>query len=517
MTTIFDPIKYGATKATQEIQEIQPSLPKFSSNAITPTKKEDELLTSWGSLAWRNITSMPRSTYDFAKNIVKALNPLTTIKALQGAGEQLGYAREEMGSWGKVAKEGVKSALGIGTYESPLKGVIPKSIWQMSEGKLTEAANTIANDPVGQIGPPLLLAKYAFDKAGMGAQFDKAMQIIAKPVTVPAKFIGQKIVGAIGAIGANTLGVTTGVGKGAIKEAYQGSPEFKAGLKGQTTAENVVDMAKNAIETIKENRRTEYVSQLKKMPQTGNITLDPIIETLNKQLSRFRIGVTEDGKLDFSSSALRNDTAAINDITTIFEDVTNWKDVSPKGIDALKQGIKDLYSPTTRSSAFVESMQKVVGDTLKQKVPEYTKLMKNYEEASDLLSDLKGLSLGGKANPDTIFSKLTTALKGNNEMKNALLAELEAQGQKNISGAIAGVKMKPSVSGVVRTSLAGGVASIGGFQPSDLLIMASTSPRIIAEFVGVLGLTATKTSSFLKMLDTMRDFYGIGIPKIQQK
>ena len=493
----------GTTISAEEFNK------KYEMNTSIP---DQELITSKIGIMAKTLKSMPASTWNFAKRVITALNPLTTFKTISQIPTEFKGLQKEAG--------GTKKALELTTKEIPstlYKGLVPKATQQIIKGDYIGAANTIATDPVGEILPYLMLAKYGFDKMGKGAEFDKAIQTIASPITKPTSFVAQKIGQFIGKTGATTLGLTTGKGITSIEEAYKRSPEYQASIKGKTTPQGVVDIAKDAIENIKEQRRIEYVSKLEQIPTKGNLDFSDIQAQLNTQLKRFRIGIDEKGRLDFSKSSIRNDGAAVNDITTIYEDISGWKDFSPRGLDVLKQGISDLYSPTARSRAFVEATQKVISDTLKSQVPEYSKLTESYKQYSDLLDEMKGLSLGGKANLDTIFSKLTSAIKGNNAMKQALIQELQTQGQKNIMGAIAGIEMKQWTGGRLTTGAALGNIPYAGFQISDLLVLASTSPRIVSAFVSALGFTTTQISKFSNLLNTYRDLYGIGIPKIQEK
>jgi hypothetical protein len=459
------------------------------------------------------LKNMPKSTWDFASNIVKALNPISNIKNIVS---NVGQIPSEVKGYMKESKRaGWSPTKAISEYhktggEVLYKGLVPKSTQQIINGDLEGAAETIVNDPVGQIAPYLLLAKYGFDKAGKGELFDKAIQTIASPVTKPTEWAVEKLVQAIGKTGTTLGGLTTGKGSTSIEEAYKRTPEYQRAIKGETTPKNVVDMAKGAIENIKEQRRNEYLKNLDEIPTKGKLDITEIKSELKNQLDRFRIVIDKKGNLDFSKSSIRNDSKAVGGIKTVYEDIMNWKDLSPRGIDSLKQGISQVFPSSASAKSFIATMEKVVGNNLKSQVPEYSKLTESYKEYSSLLNDLKGYS---GENPNTIFTKLTSSIRGNNALKEQLIQELQAQGKKNIMGSIAGIQMKQWESGYIRSITAGGFAMAGGFQLSDLLILASTSPRIVSNFLGVLGMTNAQTSKFLNILNGYRDFYGLGIIK----
>src|SRR5437773_10529017 len=71
-------------------------------------------------------------------------------------------------------------------------------------------------------------------------------------------------------------------------------------------------------------------------------------------------------------------------------------------------------------------------------------MTQKYQSASSLLDDIKSATaLGGKAKVDTVFTKLTTAMKGDKELRLEILNTMSDLGkQPDLLDKIAGVNMQ---------------------------------------------------------------------------
>ncbi|MFH1827715.1 MAG: hypothetical protein ABH824_00475 [Nanoarchaeota archaeon] len=474
--------------------------------------QEDVDLSPLG-ITLKTLGSMPSSTFNYAKRILTAFNPLNTIKNLSQIPGEFQALKRESGGTSKAIKATAKEI-----PSTLYKGVIPKFVQEIQKGDFEKAGLTIANDPVGQIAPLILTAKWAADKAGMTSQFDKAMSTIASPVTKPLEFAAQKTGQLASSLGSKGLEFTTGKGEQMIKEAYNRNPEFTEALKGRTTPTSIIDKAQDAISRISEKRGKQYETDLANLPKTGKLNFSSIQNKLNTQLEKFGIGVDKNGKLNFSKSPIRNDSSAVRDIKTVFEDISSQTDLSPTGLDILKKNLDILYSPTSRARAFVQAIRDEVNTTIKTQVPEYAEMTGKYTQTSELLKDMKALSLSGKSNPDTIMNKLISAMKSDNEVKTELFNILQKEGESNLASSVAGLEMKnwlPS-SFIGKSALAS--IPFFGLTPSDFLILAITSPKIVAEFVGLLGMTAKQTFNFTSMMENYKNvFLPTGVVNIQKK
>src|SRR5205085_9448930 len=129
----------------------------------------------------------------------------------------------------------------------------------------------------------------------------------------------------------------------------------------------------------------------------------------------------------------------------------------------------------------------------------YNDMTKGYQQASALIDDIKSATgLGGKAKIDTVFSKLTTAMKGDKELRLEILNTMSKLGeQPDLLDKIAGVNMSPLVPrGLVGKGIDVGTAWAvlqGAFSAKFLPMLLATSPRVVGEFVNGLGIGARKT------------------------
>ena len=126
-----------------------------------------------------------------------------------------------------------------------------------------------------------------------------------------------------------------------------------------------------------------------------------------------------------------------------------------------------------------------------------------YQKASDVLDDLKGLSLGkNTANYETIFKKLTSALKDNQDYRSSLLDSLGDESKNmDLKAQIAGYNLSPYLA---RGLTGRFVEGLGAFKalanPSVLIPMAATSPRVVGEFLRAMGMKAGDISKFKLLL-----------------
>jgi len=183
-------------------------------NPSFPAKAAEETAIS---APFKTLGNIPSSAFNFAKNVLDVLNPISTAKKVIEIGKEAKEFANEVGG-GKAALETVKG-LPKATYE----GLVPEFFQSIGKGDTENALRTIINDPFGQIAPILLLARGAAERSGKGAQFDATITKLTEPIikatTAPFKVAGK--------VATKTLGITTGVGEEGIKTAFQGGSEFK--------------------------------------------------------------------------------------------------------------------------------------------------------------------------------------------------------------------------------------------------------------------------------------------------
>ena len=269
---------------------------------------------------------------------------------------------------------------------------------------------------------------------------------------------------------------------------------FSTGVAwGDITGSEIVETAKNALQTIKDKRASAYQDKLNVIAgKTQPLDKAPIIEHLDKLGKQYNVKFTPSGELDVSQIAMGK--AGRNDIKEVMESVNNWKDTTPKGLDTLKRQLEDFYSDSSQARAFVSSLKNNISNTIKKSVPEYGEMTKGYSEASQFIKDIeKGFtgrnsSINGRIAADNTLRKLTSAMKNNSELKKDIIEAMGREGGADLSGQVAGYSMNS----VMPRGLIGQVGGIGTgamvyLHPKMWPILAISSPRVMGEFLNLYG------------------------------
>ena len=341
-------------------------------------------------------------------------------------------------------------------------------------------------------------------KPGMGTLVGAAVPAVSPALRGTTK-LTQEAVGKL----TGTSGQTLREFGAAIQAGGKQADEAVKALRGQTSPEQIVENAKNALSDIFKKRNDEYVSALSKISDdTKTYDISPIVKDLKTQLDNFGAVLTPDGNLDFSRSPIRFNKQAQSEIQTIFDELKGFGlkpgDRTAVGIDSLKRSFQDLYSESSEARSFVESMGKSTRDILKQ-VPGYDELTSKYSQDTELINELrKGLSLGDKAQIDTTFKKLVSVLRTNNEMRLQLAREINAVAGDTLIPQIAGQQLSEvlprgiigQVGGVIGgASLLSGVGLLPVIQAALV-----SSPRLVGEVIRVLGIAGRGASKVKNLL-----------------
>lgn len=472
-----------------------------------------------GAIA-KTVGNIPSSLLNFGKSTLDFLNPLNTLKTAQNIGTTAATALNEGQSGSKLVSDTI-----TGIPQAAYDVVVPQFLKHIFSGDLKSAAATIENDPIGQIAPLILVARGAAEKIGRGAEFDNAMSSLAKPVTTPI----VKATNALGTGIAQTLGASTGAGASSIKETFS-SALNPASLEAQTQAmrgqiqpDTVVSSAQDIFQKIKDERSSAYVEKLKQIGEdTKAHDISPITTELPNQLQKFGIKETSSG-LDFSRSSIANNSTARADIQGVYDTVKSWGsqagDRTGVGLDLLKKQLDDFYSPTSQGRAFVQALKSKVVGLLNTEVPGYRDMTSQYAKYSNFIEDIKSATgVGGKAKADTVFTKLTTAMKGDKEFRLEVMKQME-QTDPTLMDKIAGINLNSWIPrGLVGKGIdIGTVMStlLGHFNPKVIPLLLSTSPRLVGEFVRAAGIISSKVSPILKVINNLNAHLPVGTPERQ--
>jgi len=437
------------------------------------------------------VMNAPQSALNFGKGIAQTvMHPIETVKGVRDI---------------------VQGATGTGNEQDNQKWDSVKEFFKQRYGGIDNLTNTIKTDPVGfaaDLSAVLGVAGGTVGKIGeMGdlskvAEVGNAISKVGNTVD-PLLTAGRVIKPIAKELTSSGLGILTGTQGDVIKEAMNPTKDYWDALRKKVSPEDIVNKAEDAFQNIKNTRSSEYQDKLAQISKnTTPIDITPIKEEMNNLLDKFNIkkGIDpETGQInyDFSRSVLGK--TATNDVQSIINDVENWGskvgDNTASGLDILKRRVGDFWSPSSEARAFVQGIKSKVKSEIVKNVPEYEGMVKGYEDASDLLKDLKTLSIGKGANTDMVFRKVQQSLRQNFEVRKQLVGELEKNGATGLTQNIAGQQLSTfEPRGIAKLGAAGAAYYIIDKlkNPYYLLSLLASSPRLIGETVG--GISALGNS-----------------------
>ena len=456
----------------------------------------------------KTIKNVPGSAIEFGKGMVQPIiHPIDTAKAL-----------------GSVAIGGVEKLIpGQQSSEPAFDATI--NFFKERYGGIDKLKATIQNDPVGfasDVATVLGASGAAAGKLGFATKGElltktgSAIEPIQLAKTIADKLgitdIAKKGVGMAGSGVAKGFGLLTGT-HGAqeqiLQDAMKGGADFsktKAAVRGHLLGEDIIDDTKSALQQLADQRHDDYIGRLNKVkadPQVFSGVKDVLVNEIFRKdglLERFGIELDKKG-LNFKGSPIIDPAQqgaiakAIEFIKDLGDDPTNF---TPAKIDILKQKFGDLIGNGRRSDVFINKLYDETKDFLNKNVQGYEEMTKGYKEATNLIDEIsKGIS--SKASMDTTLRKLNQIFKAEFEHRKGLVGELDKVGGENIAGQIAGNR----AAAMVPRGLAGAVQlnnminGIATLNPKYLLSLGLASPRVAAEFMMGLGVSARKANELL--------------------
>lgn len=390
-------------------------------------------------------------------------------------------------------------------------------------GNMESLKKTMAEDPVGflaDVSTVLTGGQLALARApGLAGKLGRVAGSVANTVDPIAGSL--KAAGAVGkGVGKATssaLGVTTGVGGDTIRRAAQTGFEggdagraFRENMRGNVPLESVIDDAKSALSTVRAERGAAYNSGM------VDIKADKTVLDFSKVDAALN-----NTKANFSFKGMEKNPKAMATLRDVAERIDIWKQLDPaefhtaEGLDALKQQLNAIQEsiPYEQRSArtAVGQVRDVISDQIKQQAPTYAKTMKDYQVASDLITEIeKTLSLKPNANVDTQLRKLQSVMRNNVNTnygrRGDLVKLLEEKGASNILNKLAGQQASAwAPRGLAR--VAAGLQTVGGIggaaatlNPATALAvvpgLAAQSPRLVNELAHAGGQVANALSYF---------------------
>jgi len=321
------------------------------------------------------------------------------------------------------------------------------------------------------------------EEAGMGAAIGGAV-----PAVVSAAKGARSLMG-------NVAGLQTGAGREAFSQAYEAGKKggksaesFTSAMRGKTDPAEVVSMARQNLDEIKQANQAAYRSGMVNVKNDRSV-LD--FAGIDKSVDDAIKSITFKGQIKAPGAA--------DKLQQVSQEVQAWKQLdpaefhTPEGLDALKQRIGDIMESIPYNE---QNSRRVVGNVynsikseISKQAPDYTKVMKGYSEGAELVKEIeKSLSLGKKATDETALRKLQSLMRNNVAtgygFRGQLAQELQARGQNELLPAIAGQSLNElAPRGLARLSAAPG--AIAGYIAGGPLAAAGgaavSSPRLMGE------------------------------------
>lgn len=472
----------GLTPSVTQPQAQAAQAQAATAPVATRATQEPAPLTA-GEVATGAVLNLPSSTFNLAKGLYEAVtSPVKTIKGILDIGA---------GGLQNLLPENFVKLLG----EDKASREVANQVGQFYAdryGSVEGAKRAIANDPAGvmaDLSTFLTAGATALPRGAVATKMTQAAQMV-DPLQLTAKGVA-----AVGRGVAPVVGMTTGVGTEAARQAVRAGYEggdigqlFKENLRGNVPAEAVLDVAKQNLAAINAAKQAEYRANMAAVKADTSILnftgIDKAINTA-ENIATFK-------------GQVRNQKAA-DVVSEIKSEISNWKSLdpaqfhTPEGLDALKQKIGGILESIPYEQRTARTVAGGIYDSIKKEItnqaPEYAKTMKAYSDASDLIREIeRSLSLGQKSSVDTAMRKLQSLMRNNVQtnygQRIALAKELEAAGGKEMMPALAGQAMSEIVPRGIQRATAGpsvlGAFGTGGL-PAAAGMAAISSPRLMGE------------------------------------
>jgi hypothetical protein len=500
------------------------SQPPAANNVATP----QPAATNWSSVPLQAVENLPASAGNLISNTVHPLlHPIQTAESFYDIGK--GLVSKAAGAVG-VSQDPTQKA----KDEASANAV--GQFFKNRYGSMDNLKNTLATDPAGVLADAstvLTLGGSAAERApgiigDIGEAANKAGQV-TNPIASATKYVAAPVAKAATnyiakPVITNALGLSTGAGPTAVKTAtnagLEGNQAFLQNMRGDADPTKVVAMARSALGQMREDRATAYNAGMggiagksasdsaayraqmgaraedagiapPKSADPSVLSFDPIDTALSKtnKVKNFQ-GVD----LDPETAETREKVSGI---------ISDWKNMDPEtfhtpvGFDALKQRLGNLmrslpYNSPERTVA--QNAYSAVRSSIVQQAPEYAKVMKDYEKASDQIDEVeKTLSLKPNTSSDTTLRKLQSIMRNDvssNYGARAKLGDVLAQYEPNLPKSLAGQMLNSALPRGLSRVLPGmeaGAAYFAGHLPALIPALAASSPRLVGETAYGLG------------------------------
>jgi hypothetical protein len=432
-----------------------------------------------------------------AGELVRGVGALTQF-AFPEAGTRIAEVGEAM-TQGAKSVNPVSATVGqVGSYVLPF-GATQKAVTAVGNiPQVARATNMIPSFArnVGQQSAIGAGTGYALTPDAAGRGESAAFGAVGGAAGEFARPIAQ----ATGKFMSEALGLSTGTGSDAVKQAFRsgatGDRQFVENMRGNVPVTDILEQAQGAMQTLKQNRRDAFQKGFESTKQNQTfLDFKPIESKFDNAIQNLTIK----GVGGVSASKVGQKT--LDDVAEIKAVVDEWKTKpelhTAEGLDALKRRIDDVYRQdmSNEAKSILTQTRGAVKQTIVKQDKNYAKTMRDYEQGLDLERELeRALSLGDKASADTAIRKLQSLMRNNANTSYAyrqqLANTLRQETGTDLMPALAGQSMQSftprGVQKLVPSLTAGsgvGAAAVGA-GPAALIPLATLplqSPRLVGE------------------------------------
>jgi hypothetical protein len=264
----------------------------------------------------------------------------------------------------------------------------------------------------------------------------------------------------------------------ALKQGFdagkRGSQDFKDYASGTGDLSIPLDKAEKALGELYQERSNRYTQRMNKLKQSEEtLSFDDVEKAIE--------GVRNVGRhkgIDISAAADVWDQVDAKYMEFFDKGLNTIED-----FDAMKRAVKtigDKYQPGTPQFKVANDVAKAINNTIVDGAPEYAKIMKDYRQASDALTDVKSSLSLGSASKDTAINKLRRTAEGRGPRGRTVLDLLEqTPSGKGIGDMFAGYALSSDVGAGIGPSLTGPAAVMSGSP--EVLAAGMITPKSLGE------------------------------------
>lgn len=310
------------------------------------------------------------------------------------------------------------------------------------------------------------------------------------PTAAPraAMALGRGAADVIGGLGTRTGGESLRQAGMAGFEGGKRAESFLGAMRGKTNMADVLDDVKANIAEMGAQKSQAYRQGMADVSGDKSVLS---FDGIDKAMKNAYDMATFKGQV--------KNVKAAKSLQETYDAIARWKELNPaeyhtpEGLDALKQNIGGIlesipFEEKTARSA-VGQIYNSVKNEINRQAPAYSKVMKDYSEATDTIREIeRALSTGQKASADTGMRKLQSLMRNNastnygNRLE--LAKRMEEAGGRKIMPALAGQALNTATPRGLGSAVASGIG-LGGYAvggaPLAIPMLATQSPRLMGE------------------------------------